>query len=86
MSKTIEKISNKSKDYLVKKNNNGFYVEVRTRNKLRLLKEYFDDWIGNTYKHPVFLSAFYCSSIESIKRLIDVQIRLDNERHYKKQY
>jgi len=75
-----ERISGKLNDYLIKKDSNGFYAEVRTRNKLQLLKEYFTDWIGDTYIHPKFLNTFYFSSIESIKWLINIHMKFEYGR------
>lgn len=82
MDKVIEKISSKKNDYLIKRIESApfgcFYVEVKTRNKFKLYKEYYDDYVGNTYKHPIFLNKFYLDNIDSAKNLINIQINFDN--------
>jgi len=77
--KLIEKLSSKHNDYFIKINNNGFYCEVKSRNKFKLFKEYINDWLGNTYNHPIFLSALYVQNIESMRNLINIQIKLENK-------
>lgn len=72
MDTTIETVTGKSDIYIIKHNNNGFYAEVRTRNKWKLLKERYKDYTGETYKHPQFMSNFYSPSLDSIKWSIGI--------------
>jgi len=75
----IEVIKSKFNNYIIKKNHNGFYCEVKTRNIIKLLKEYFNDAIGVTYIHPQFLTNMYFSSIDGIKNHIQISIKLTTD-------
>lgn len=50
---------------------------VKSRGKIKLWKEYYKNWAGETYTHPVFLSKFYHDSIESAIQHIDIHIKLE---------
>lgn len=86
MSKFIEKVLGPLNEYSIMEGSCGFYAEVKTRNKFKLLKEYLSDFVGDTYKHPVFLSAFYSNSIDSVKSIIKIHIKFEYESIYKTRY
>ena len=73
----IEAIRDDKNEYLIKGNHiKGYYVEVRTLSRLKLMREYISDFFGNTYIHPQFLNKFMYSSIDSAKWNIKVHIGL----------
>ena len=78
----IETIPSKINNYNIHRNEvHGYYATVKTNNFWKLMNEYWDDWIGLTYKHPVFLNNMYYQDIEMLRQYVGLHIGFDNERH-----
>jgi len=66
--------------YIIKRNRNGFFCQIKTRNLITLLREYYNDFIGLTYKHPQFLINMYFSTIDEMERHIQVSVKIDDKK------
>jgi len=64
--------------YIIKRNLKGFFCEVKTRNLIKLLKEYYNDFIGLTSKHPQFLTNIYFPTIDEMERRIELSVEIDD--------
>ena len=73
--KIISVISGPNNNYYIHENVNGYYVVVKTKSKLKLLKERISDFFGTTSIHPKWLDNWYHSSIKSAEWKIDIQIK-----------
>lgn len=71
----IKITKSKNKKYIIKQHKNGkFCVEVRPLSRIKFFRELLNDALGNTHKHPEFLTSFYMSSLNSIDNLINIHI------------
>ena len=74
MKKTVKIIHSPKNKYYIKHewlfDFERFWVEIKTRNWFKLLRQYYSDHIGNTCLHPIFLNNRYYNTIENAEQAI----------------
>lgn len=78
--KTIEEIKSKKNIYIIMQISAGaFFCKVIPRNKITYLFELFNDYMGFSSRHPVFLDNMYHHSLEGLKEKIQIFVKDDND-------